>query len=263
MDTDADCAVNHPNPQTMLDENREADVKTVALGQVVPGTGFQLGNLHDIWYEWHSHTFGLRKLRYIELETISRPRQVEISFTARDIKRWKMAWRAVQVCRERLRDSQLVHNRYNNMPFPKYLFRQHQDWPSIDDIVEKPVALGFSVAGFIYGGLHALAWSAHFQSSIEQLLWRISACIVIGGFPTFILLILILDLIDKTRPQSLLKKRILDFSYGVVFIQMLIVLVAYMLARAYLVIGSFINLSQLPAGVYDMPNWSAYFPHIV
>ena len=55
----------------------------------------------------------------------------------------------------------------------------------------------------------------------------------------------------------------LDFSYGFYFFQMLIVFVAYLLARAYLVIESFINLSQLPAGVYDMPNWSAYFPHIV
>ena len=36
-------------------------------------------------------------------------------------------------------------------------------------------ALGFTVAGLIYGGLHLIAWSAPFGSRAEQHLWRISA----------------------------------------------------------------------------------------
>lgn len=37
---------------------------------------------------------------------------------------------------------------------------------------------------------------------------------------------------------------------------------AYVLARAYLVVECFINVSHLPAGAYKVPSWTAYFPHI-
>ncbi|KAK0647995.1 hypothetical protein B0T16DRAFT_407565 [Cercophora newfieldiana] len=41
------------------------------------------------------------------------------------------------------------------------------------------------------------------------------------------------------------------------------VLVAlYLLARVYLVVESFINLSHLPKSAYEMPAWSLYVPHI-
>jgi len=38
-----------------------------------------------------------------------------------------------------------------------------------------PLYVGLSFAGFIYGGLHCLAWKAPFPSDIEKMLWRISS----------------------------------------------------------------------------------------
>ena len=41
-----------------------------------------------------------------------------------------------------------------------------------------------------------------------------------------------------------------------------LMLVVYLLARAYLVVECFINVFHLPAGVFNTPEWSTYFPHI-
>ncbi|KAL9631834.1 MAG: hypothetical protein Q9204_004049 [Flavoplaca sp. TL-2023a] len=121
-----------------------------------------------------------------------------------------------------------------------------------------PLALGFGAAAMVYGGIHALAWFAQFHSPIEQLLWRISCVIVIGGIPI-----------------SIAVCRLLYSPFGwydnivaILLISMPRVIVgylltsAYVLARLYLVVECFIQLSHLPAGVYDTPEWSSYFPHI-
>lgn len=36
----------------------------------------------------------------------------------------------------------------------------------------------------------------------------------------------------------------------------------YVLARAYLIVECFVALSNSPVGIYDVPAWSSYFPHI-
>ena len=40
-------------------------------------------------------------------------------------------------------------------------------------------------------------------------------------------------------------------------------LVAYVLARACLVVECFINVFHLPAGVFDTPEWSTDSPHML
>lgn len=123
--------------------------------------------------------------------------------------------------------------------------------------------LGFSAAGLMYGGLHALAWFAHFESPIQQLLWRISACVVAGGLPMSLTLLILSDIDERDIPEHRNSWTNI-YGYITVFMFLLAFLVfpAYVLARAYLVVECFINLAHLPAGVYDVPKWSAYFPHI-
>ena len=230
----------------------------------MPGTGFKLKSLHDIW--WSSYILlGIISRDFWDIPA-SQSGQIEIPYTARDISRWNMAWRAVQICRGKSsgEEGHFTWGIRYEMPLPLYLFRRHQDWPDIADNIDNlPIALGFGVAGLIYGGLHALAWSAHFQSSTEQLMWQISACVVIGGFPILFVLIWVIDNLPDERRLSGWRRYMHDISVILDGLLMLILAVVYILARAYLVIECFINLSELPAGVYDMPNWSAYFPHIV
>ncbi|KAI4115615.1 MAG: hypothetical protein LQ345_003831 [Seirophora villosa] len=118
------------------------------------------------------------------------------------------------------------------------------------------IFLVLTVMSLIYGGLHALAWFANFNSTTEQLLWRISSCVVMGGLPIFYVLI-----IEK---DDGFEKGFYKFIGIVLNSEILFVLIAiaYILARAYLVVECFIQLSHMPAGVYDVPEWSAYFPHL-
>ena len=169
-----------------------------------------------------------------------------VSLSIQDVIRWRMAWRALLSHRLEFPDetdlTYLIH--------PTIVWRC-EDWPNTDTIwASTPVIMGFAVATLIYGGLHALAWLAHFESPTQQLLWRMSACVVMGGIPMHRVLVALGE----------------KFKYEVLknFTIMLIILVflAYLSARAYLVVECFINVSHLPADVYRIPNWSAYFPHV-
>ena len=126
-------------------------------------------------------------------------------------------------------------------------------------IWDKPsIVFGFGAAALIYGGLHALAWFAHFGSSSESLLWRISTCVVMGGVPiVFVLFKFFSWLRDQTWPAGVVNPPVY-----LILALMVLILLAYTLARAYLVVECFINLSHLPAEVYNVPTWSTYFPHI-
>ena len=177
----------------------------------------------------------------------------EIRLSRQDIVRWKMAWRAIQAFR-------YVSANRSYISTSNAIKSRCEDWPETEEIfINVLVALGFSAAAFIYGGLHALAWSAHFETFTEQLLWRISACAVMGGVPVVYVYAKVIykytDLPWGSLPLNYIVSHI--FSWPAV-----VVLLAYILARAYLVVECFINLFHLPVGVYDIPSWAAYFPHI-
>ena len=55
------------------------------------------------------------------------------------------------------------------------------NFPSLNEMVNsKQIAAGFSFAGFIYGGMHLLAWRTPFATDYEQLVWRVSASVIAG-----------------------------------------------------------------------------------
>ncbi|KAK3688991.1 hypothetical protein B0T22DRAFT_490553 [Podospora appendiculata] len=66
-------------------------------------------------------------------------------------------------------------------------FHRAENFPPFD--IEKPwVQFLFVVVAFLYGGFHALgAWRSAFPSYAQQLLWRISSCVVMGaGVPVVV-----------------------------------------------------------------------------
>ena len=170
-----------------------------------------------------------------------------VRLTARDITRWKMAWRACQPHIQKTSGNKTI---FSDVYYQQLLARRCTDGPDWVEAFEIPTILGFTAATFIYGGLHALAWSAHFDSATEKLLWRTSSCIVMGGLPVILGLHNWWPKVENDNTVlALLGLEIL-------------MLVAYTLARAYLVVECFINVFHLPAGVFDTPQWSTYFPHI-
>ncbi len=246
--------------------DNEADPTTLAPGQSFQGTAFKVKSFREMlaYHGGPQDSFDDYNGSHQAIPNIS--------LTAQDVVRWKMAWRAIQVHAEMLGREPSTSD---FIPFREPFVRRCEDWPDIEDILDKPwVGLGFSAAALIYGGLHALAWFAHFDSSTEQLLWRISACVVMGGIPIAWLVmggivVVSLKLFNMIDRHSLVVNVIIlawVFIFPLItyplFGLFVLMLPAYVLARGYLVVECFINLSHLPAGVYDAPNWATYFPHI-
>ena len=185
-----------------------------------------------------------------------------LRLTKQDINRWKMAKRAAESI-GKLSD----HENFSGIPFERRCTNMPDLFETFD---EPPLVFGFSAAAMIYGGLHALAWSAHFHSPTEQLLWRISSVVVMGGIPTLAVMFgvsnQLRDSILGDSDHDWTLHLVLFSLFRLVFYSFIglnfLIAIAYVLARLYLVVECFIQLSHLPAGVYEVPEWSAYFPHI-
>ena len=213
-----------------VDEDGDERFESInlTLGRTVPGTGFKLelppqppSTSSDYWSE---HPFPT------------------INFSHSDLVRWRMAWNLSE------RDP---GGRYYSDFFHELLVHRCGDWPDFRNISgDTSLQIGFIVATLTYGGLHMLAWSAHFRSQTEQLLWRISAAMVMGGLPVIFAALHLPNII------------VFDYSHNFMDLIIRLTICVYVLARAYLVVECFIGLSNLPGGVYDVPTWSSYFPHV-
>lgn len=123
-------------------------------------------------------------------------------------------------------------------------------------------------SGFIYGGLHALAWNASFHSFVEKVIWRLSSLIIVTSAPVIDGSLRPISYIISRRDRESEEHRrsctgiwlsIALFSLkAIVYID----LAAYFLARLYLIVECFISLTHSPFGVYEVPFWSNYLPHI-
>ena len=132
-----------------------------------------------------------------------------------------------------------------------------------DDSI-KVVLTGLTISGLLYGGLYLLAWGMPFASGAERSLWRFSGIILVStglGFTGLTGLFKAYDVLDleigsafSTPVWTLL----LVFAY----LFFITVCLGYPLARTYLVVECFLQLSRLPASAYEIPAWSIYFPHI-
>ena len=253
-------------PRQELGRLEDEDITSIILepGQTLQGTGLQIIHPRDILY-----SDGITRSQFGMLLPTSMPPELRKAFnelhstlphvklTARDITRWKMAWRACRPDTQEISGNATI----SYTCYKQLLARRCTDGPDWDRIFTIPTTLGFTVATFIYGGLHALAWSAHFDSTTEKLLWRISSCIVMGGLPVILSLI---EWDHKLELRTLGEKPSLALKYLSLALKVISasMLVVYILARAYLVVECFFNVFHLPAGVFETPEWSTYFPHI-
>ncbi|KAH8726654.1 hypothetical protein GQ44DRAFT_771035 [Phaeosphaeriaceae sp. PMI808] len=118
----------------------------------------------------------------------------------------------------------------------------------------------------IYGALHLLAWNAPFGYQPLTTLWHIAGIIVASPLLVSLLCWLAIKIYRKSanrRPPlkpgfwrgcvrclTFLTKAVRD-----------LLIFAYVLARLWLVTGSFFNLWLLPDKVYQEPEWSQIIPH--
>ena len=124
------------------------------------------------------------------------------------------------------------------------------------------VLLGLIVSGLLYGGLHLLAWEMPFTSRAECILWRFSGIFIIStglGFTGLTGLLKAHGVFKSDFHVGKISDRLSTvFSTATLFLLCL----GYLLARTFLVVECFLQLSRLPASAYETPAWSVYFPHI-
>ena len=145
-----------------------------------------------------------------------------------------------------------------------FVIDRSSNWPSrvcYDEFMSGEISssLGLILVGLIYGGLHIMAWQAPFHSSIQKTLWRVSSSFLAGsGF----FMVGLLWLFNYCEEDFYLKSasKVLLSIFGILFFP---TSSHYVFSRVYLLVDSFLQLALLPDAVYQIPNWSQYFPHII
>lgn len=179
-----------------------------------------------------------------------------ITLYGEDIRRWTLA-------ADLLKTSQLDNEKPENT-----VVRRSRNWPTIDlrpGDFDWKLLVALNASSVLYGGLHALAWNADFINRAQQHMWRLASSFVICFVPLSTCVLLIEDLLTVGGEYKFkVMTRVNKFMYRYQLWQIFLAsgLGAYMWARVYLVVESFISLGHSPAGVYDLPTWSSYVPHI-
>lgn len=175
--------------------------------------------------------------------------------------------------------------RHDSTPQEQHAFKTH---------------LGISLTGFLYGGLHMLAWDASFTSDAESALWKLaSVSLACSG-----LLVPVAHaegvILNAVRPWLMMDEEDRDAEeaehlaekearmgrwkhgwrkwwwrfYKWCFLWMIevirvfkvvgIVIVGciYLGLRFFIFVECLANLSHLPDSAYDVVRWSQYVPHI-
>jgi hypothetical protein len=94
----------------------------------------------------------------------------------------------------------------------------------------------------VFGALHVAAWNFHFPSFTERLLWRISS---VGVTVIPVVIVVIFDWLSESQLKG-------SFTW--------IAALFYTLFRLYMFVEMFASLREVPASVYQTPQWSQYFP---
>jgi hypothetical protein len=127
----------------------------------------------------------------------------------------------------------------------------HEHWQTIHRIF---LLTFVGITGIVYGGIHAMKWNEQFPTAIEQHFWQVSSCVgalgivpvVLLGMPSFSS-----TWIFQERPRQY-------FNSACVVCGMVTGL-AFVIARTYLVVESFLSIRSLPASSFQVVKWLDLF----
>jgi hypothetical protein len=129
------------------------------------------------------------------------------------------------------------------------------------------LAVGLTLAGGCYGGLHLTAWTCQFPSYVETILWRAASITILATGPSVIAFVLCAGSIDKWLQLRLAHPgeplgSVMTITRYVEQTLFLLWGLWYTLCRVFIVVECFIMLAHLPESTLEIPTWARYIPHI-
>jgi len=129
----------------------------------------------------------------------------------------------------------------------KYKMRVNNDTTTSNRAV-----IALPIVGFIFGGVHMIAWQFYFHTERERHLWRVFA-ILVAGTP------IALTAIERLGYCLDLENDTMVLSFWCLKNMLLLV---YAASRIYLIVMSFVSLRHLPESAYQTVQWANYLPHL-
>lgn len=183
------------------------------------------------------------------------------------------------------------------MEYDELLNTHTSDWPPLS---QRGATLGVSIwvlfvcPALVYGGLHVLPWNSHFRTRHEKLLWRASVGVIMGFGPVAMAAYLVTVAYTQAEKRRQMRQQppelgdqkpwwnvpvwtflfkifkpfIRKMAFGVVlgvlvgYLAVGAMCLGYGLARIFIVVECFLALFDSELGVFEVPSWSVYFPHI-
>ncbi|WXC61412.1 hypothetical protein SNK03_007287 [Fusarium graminearum] len=122
----------------------------------------------------------------------------------------------------------------------------------------------------VYGGVHMSIWGQVFPSNVEDIMWKVSCLILVSWLPAIILILLmfvpLLMLLEhwEEKNDGMVRAMLSITGYVIALLPVVILLtlwLAYISARIFIIVESFLCLRRAPVGVFLSPEWVELFPH--
>lgn len=192
----------------------------------------------------------------------------------------RLVLRRVNFGRDRLR-AIAFSNRFYNVNSNDVGMEPIFDDSKHSQMVSLASSIGFFGIQAVYGAFHMTAWNSYFPSTVEKRLWR-SSCIFAACGMTLALIPWgatsnfadqMEDVYEAAKEQSHKEGRAIPWALRtfvafspvgtvMIYLWIIVMLLAWASARAYIVIEAFVSLRAVRIGVYDTVSWSDYIPHI-
>lgn len=197
---------------------------------------------------------------------------LQISLTAKDVRRWTLAARAARRIGEEL---------YYDSPTPSvnyFTFYTHSIFLDRKGLQAGFYAYfcGWASGGLVaalavcmfYGAAHATAWAFVFPTHVERLLWRIACVDTIAGVISLLAVFSVVVFLHEHGRKLLWKSfftrepGVLSWLYRLVVLFGLVNFPLFVLSRIYIITETFVSLRHVPLGVYQTVQWTDYIPHL-
>ncbi|KAI4162934.1 MAG: hypothetical protein LQ342_003445 [Letrouitia transgressa] len=119
-------------------------------------------------------------------------------------------------------------------------------------------------ASMAYGGIHAAAWSVHFPTRTERLLWRGSSLCIASAGLLWMMINMLAHSSKSVKAYWIEVASLRAHWTSLVGLGSLATVcgLTYVLARAYIVLEAFISLRRLQAAAFETVEWTDVIPHL-